>query len=63
MFTTLWDSLFGTAHFPAEGEWPATGVPDFPEPANVRQFLFASFGYRPAGKTSETAAVPVAGEV
>jgi len=46
VFTTLWDSLFGTAHFPAPGEWPETGVADFPEPAGVRAFLVAPFTYR-----------------
>ena len=46
VFTTLWDSVFGTAYFPARDEWPDTGVADFPEPASVREFLFAPFTYR-----------------
>jgi sterol desaturase/sphingolipid hydroxylase (fatty acid hydroxylase superfamily) len=63
VFTTLWDSLFGTAHFPAAGEWPDTGVPDFPEPAGVRAFLFASFSYRPVAKIEEAPAGSVASEI
>lgn len=43
VFTTLWDRLFGTAYFPAEDEWPETGVEDFPEPAGVVEFLWAPF--------------------
>jgi sterol desaturase/sphingolipid hydroxylase (fatty acid hydroxylase superfamily) len=43
VFTTLWDVLFGTAYFPAAGEWPATGLPDFPEPANMREYLMSPF--------------------
>jgi sterol desaturase/sphingolipid hydroxylase (fatty acid hydroxylase superfamily) len=46
VFTTLWDSLFGTAYFPRADEWPATGVADFPEPTNVWVYLFAPFTYR-----------------
>jgi sterol desaturase/sphingolipid hydroxylase (fatty acid hydroxylase superfamily) len=46
LFTTLWDSLFGTAYFPARDEWPDTGVPDFPEPASMTEFLFSPFTYR-----------------
>jgi len=46
LFTTLWDSLFGTAYFPAQDEWPDTGVADFPEPMTMRAFLLAPFTYR-----------------
>ena len=46
VFTTLWDSLFGTAYFPAKDEWPATGVADFPEPAGVVDYLTAPFTWR-----------------
>jgi sterol desaturase/sphingolipid hydroxylase (fatty acid hydroxylase superfamily) len=56
VFTTLWDSLFGTAYFPAEDEWPATGVPDFPEPANIRAYLLASFTYRAVAAPSDKGA-------
>jgi sterol desaturase/sphingolipid hydroxylase (fatty acid hydroxylase superfamily) len=54
IFTTLWDSVFGTAYFPARDEWPATGVADFPEPQSVVEFLFAPF-MRGFGRPSETA--------
>lgn len=30
--TPLWDVLFGTAHFPASGEWPTVGLVDVAEP-------------------------------
>jgi sterol desaturase/sphingolipid hydroxylase (fatty acid hydroxylase superfamily) len=43
IFTTLWDSVFGTAYFPAKDEWPQAGVADFPEPQSVVEFLFARF--------------------
>jgi len=46
VFTTLWDSLFGTAYFPAPGEWPQTGVADFPEPTTLRDFLLSPFTWR-----------------
>jgi len=43
VFTTLWDALFGTAHFPAKDEWPATGVESAPEPASVADFYLLPF--------------------
>jgi sterol desaturase/sphingolipid hydroxylase (fatty acid hydroxylase superfamily) len=46
VITTLWDSLFGTAYFPAKDEWPDTGLADFPEPAGVGEYLLAPFTYR-----------------
>jgi sterol desaturase/sphingolipid hydroxylase (fatty acid hydroxylase superfamily) len=46
VFTTLWDSLFGTAYFPRADEWPEAGVADFPEPTSVWSYLFAPFTYR-----------------
>ena len=36
---TLWDQLFGTAHFPAADEWPAVGVEGLSPPASVAQYL------------------------
>jgi sterol desaturase/sphingolipid hydroxylase (fatty acid hydroxylase superfamily) len=59
LFTTLWDSVFGTAYFPAPGEWPATGVADFPEPRSIPEFLLAPFGPRFRGE-DEAPAQPVA---
>ena len=41
--TTLWDALFGTAHFPKKREWPATGLDDVPEPTRLRDFLMMPF--------------------
>jgi sterol desaturase/sphingolipid hydroxylase (fatty acid hydroxylase superfamily) len=43
VFTTLWDVLFGTAYFPAPGEWPATGVVDAPEPQSIGEFIWLPF--------------------
>jgi sterol desaturase/sphingolipid hydroxylase (fatty acid hydroxylase superfamily) len=37
--TTLWDRLFGTAHFPAPGEWPATGISGVRPPRTLREWL------------------------
>ncbi len=42
-FTTLWDRLFRTAHFPENHEWPATGVHDMSEVATVREYLWRPF--------------------
>lgn len=36
---TVWDRLFGTAYFPREDEWPATGVAGLPPPKTLWQFL------------------------
>ena len=38
-FTTVWDRLFGTAHFPAADEWPDTGLADVPQPRSVGAWL------------------------
>jgi len=46
IFTTLWDSLFGTAYFPAEDEWPRTGVAEMREPMTLIEFLTAPFRWR-----------------
>jgi sterol desaturase/sphingolipid hydroxylase (fatty acid hydroxylase superfamily) len=48
VFTTIWDRLFGTAYIPRPGEWPQTGVADFPEPASLGQFLTAPMRSRAA---------------
>jgi sterol desaturase/sphingolipid hydroxylase (fatty acid hydroxylase superfamily) len=34
--TTLWDRLFGTAHFPKPDEWPATGIHEVDQPRTLR---------------------------
>lgn len=41
--TPLWDVLFGTAHFPTPGEWPAVGLADTPPPATVVDYLAMPF--------------------
>lgn len=46
--TTVWDQLFGTAYFPAKGEWPATGLSDVREPRSVRELLDFPWRYRRA---------------
>ncbi len=43
VFCTLWDVLFGTACFPAPGEWPEAGVTNAPEPRTVDDFLLLPF--------------------
>jgi sterol desaturase/sphingolipid hydroxylase (fatty acid hydroxylase superfamily) len=55
VFTTFWDWLFGTAYFPAEGEWPETGVLEMPEPETVGDFLVAPLRM---GRVAEAAAPP-----
>ncbi len=40
--TSLWDQLFGTAYFPADDEWPATGIVDQPEVRSISGYLLAS---------------------
>lgn len=42
-FTTIWDRLFGTAHFPERDDWPDVGVLDFREPSTVGSYLAAPF--------------------
>ena len=56
LFTTLWDSVFGTAYFPAADEWPETGVIDYPEPQTVPQFLLAPFSARFRGEAANAGA-------
>jgi sterol desaturase/sphingolipid hydroxylase (fatty acid hydroxylase superfamily) len=41
-FTSVWDQLFGTAHFPARGEWPETGLADYPEARTLRHYVLAT---------------------
>jgi sterol desaturase/sphingolipid hydroxylase (fatty acid hydroxylase superfamily) len=53
VFTTLWDSLFGTAWFPSADEWPDTGVADYPEPAGLGAYLAAPFLYRASSKPAD----------
>ncbi|MEN3748830.1 sterol desaturase family protein [Sphingomonas sp. HF-S3] len=43
-FTTLWDRVFGTAHFPAAEEWPDCGIAEAGPPRTVGEWL--AFPYR-----------------
>lgn len=45
--TTLWDRLFGTAHFPAADEWPETGIAEAAQPRTVRQWVDLPWRIRP----------------
>lgn len=38
-FTTLWDRLFGTAHFPRGDEWPAIGLAEVRQPRSIAEWL------------------------
>ena len=38
-FTTLWDSLFGTAWFPAKSEWPKTGLAEVDQPRSLWSWI------------------------
>ena len=43
-FTTLWDRLFGTAHFPAAQEWPDVGLAEVDQPRGL--IAWAMMPYR-----------------
>lgn len=36
---SLWDWIFGTAHWPSKDEWPKVGVAGVDQPRNVVDFL------------------------
>ncbi|MCC8401288.1 sterol desaturase family protein [Paraburkholderia sp. MMS20-SJTN17] len=40
---TLWDVLFGTAHFPKKGEWPNVGLDYTDEPNGLFEYLTMPF--------------------
>jgi sterol desaturase/sphingolipid hydroxylase (fatty acid hydroxylase superfamily) len=42
-FTPIWDWLFGTALFPGQEEWPATGLTDVREPKTLKDYLMRPF--------------------
>ncbi|MDQ3195681.1 MAG: sterol desaturase family protein [Pseudomonadota bacterium] len=42
-FTSVWDLIFRTAHFPKKGEWPDVGLPYIDEPRTIREFLLRPF--------------------
>lgn len=39
VMSTLWDQMFGTAHFPTHDEWPDVGLHSIDEPAGIREWL------------------------
>ena len=41
--TSIWDQLFGTAHFPADDDWPATGIAGHPEAKTLGEYLWRPF--------------------
>jgi sterol desaturase/sphingolipid hydroxylase (fatty acid hydroxylase superfamily) len=45
-FTTVWDSLFGTALFPQKNEWPEVGLDDQMEPLTAKEFILQPFRRR-----------------
>lgn len=56
-FTTLWDRLFGTAHFPSADEWPETGIAEVEQPRTVREWADLPLRYRRAVRASQSATV------
>jgi len=42
-FTSIWDSIFGTAHFPCPDEWPDAGVVGVDPPVRVSDYLLRPF--------------------
>lgn len=36
---TVWDQLFGTTYFPADDEWPDTGIIGIPPPRSISDYL------------------------
>jgi sterol desaturase/sphingolipid hydroxylase (fatty acid hydroxylase superfamily) len=51
--TTIWDQVFGTAYFPAKGEWPATGLADVAEARGAVGYLLWT-GPKPVTAMSPT---------
>ncbi|HEX8555816.1 MAG TPA: sterol desaturase family protein [Sphingomonas sp.] len=54
---SVWDSLFGTAHWPKASEWPKVGIEGEPPPRTIRQFLmmpFVSGGAISSGQDQES---------
>lgn len=48
-FTTFWDRIFGTAHFPARDEWPAVGLHEIDQPRTLRAWLTLPWRFGRAG--------------
>lgn len=60
-FTTIWDRLFRTAHFPVRDEWPDTGIVGFAEPVTVMDYVMMRAGAVPGSdrrQDAKTAPLP-----
>jgi sterol desaturase/sphingolipid hydroxylase (fatty acid hydroxylase superfamily) len=57
-FSTVWDTVFRTAHFPKKDEWPDTGVDGVEEPKTLRQFLFMPFAAKDNAPVESPSFVP-----
>ncbi len=42
---SIWDRMFGTAHYPAKDEWPEVGVEGLDQPRTARQYLAAPLAH------------------
>jgi sterol desaturase/sphingolipid hydroxylase (fatty acid hydroxylase superfamily) len=51
---SFWDRLFGTAYFPQKGEWPAVGLAEIAQPANVREWFDLPLRYRAGSAVTES---------
>lgn len=47
-FTTIWDRVFGTVHFPEADEWPDVGLAEVDQPRDLGQWLDLPERYRAA---------------
>lgn len=52
-FTTLWDRLFGTAHFPATQEWPDTGLAEVAQPDGLVAWISLPYRLRHEADASD----------
>ncbi|HEU0045709.1 sterol desaturase family protein [Sphingomonas sp.] len=59
-FTTLWDRLFGTAHFPSRDEWPDVGLAEVDQPRTLKEWVDLPTRYRNAVIAPADHPMPVA---
>jgi sterol desaturase/sphingolipid hydroxylase (fatty acid hydroxylase superfamily) len=55
---TLWDVLFGTAHFPKKDEWPEVGLDYTDEPNGLVDYLLMPFTVSPPATVAQNESVP-----
>ena len=60
-FTTLWDRLFGTVHFPAVDEWPDVGLAGIDQPRTIPQWLTLPFRFGREDRALASRAAPLEG--